>query len=508
MSFLNPYYLSLLIPLVILYIYRPKNLKDSIKSIILFLIILSLSRPILKEEKKSEMIESKDIIIAFDLSFSMMADDIYPNRYEYAKESIREILKSNLNDNIMLIGFTTNPLLLSPPTTDHRVVATALDSINREYILTRGTSLKRLFEKVSTISMRDRNLILITDGGEERDLEGLSKILESGNITLTILALGTKGGTTVKKSSGELLRDSSGDLVISRVNPILKQLVEINGGEYIKASLSPKEEANRVIDIIESRYKSQEIEKDKMRFIELYQIPLFIATILFLILYTRAIKYLIILISLFSSQSEASILDNIYLSFAYKNYNIQDYNSTIKYIKEIDTQSLESKIILANSHYRLYRYKKAIEVYKSIKSRDIDIKSLLYYNIGNCYSRLKDYKRAREFYIKSLWLKEDSDTLYNLSLIIKSKNSIDALSKLAKPSSKNSSSSDSLDSDSDSKDRDKSSGSGGGGKSDKSSKKEDEKRVLIETKATKKQPVSSKVYDLINKGYINEKEPW
>jgi len=503
MSFLNAYILFLLIPLIIYIFYRHKNIIKVIHIIILILLTISLSRPILNQEVKSEEIEAKDIIIALDLSFSMNAKDISPNRYDYAKETIRYILKKSLNDNIMLIGFTTNPLLLSPPTTDHTLILRALNSINRDYILTRGTSLEKLFNKISDISILNKNLILITDGGEENNLESLQRIITNSEIKLTILGVGSKIGATLKKSDGSLLKDSEGNLVISRVNPILQELTN----SYLTPSSNPKDTAKEILSIIDKSYKSEKILKKQSNFIELYQIPLFLATILFLIVHTRAIKYLIILISFFSIQLNASILDNIYLSLAYRSYNNGDFNSSINYLKGIDNISLESKLALGNSYYKNFRYKQALNIYHSIKTKDKKIKQDIYYNMGNCYTKLKEYNKAKKFYIKSLWLGEDSDSLYNLSLVIMRQTEIDALSKLLNPSSKNSSSNGESSEDESSNSENSSSGSGSGSKKNKDNK-ENEKKILTESPTSEKYPISSKVYDLINKGYINEKQPW
>ena len=182
MIFLNAYILWLLIPIIIFLIYHHKNIIEITHIIILILLTISLSRPIFNKEVKSQEIEAKDIIIALDLSFSMNATDVFPNRYDYSKEIIKYILKNSLSDNIMLIGFTTNPLLLSPPTTDHQLIERALNSINRDYILTRGTSLNKLFNKVADISIINKNLILITDGGEENNFESLYTIITNNNI--------------------------------------------------------------------------------------------------------------------------------------------------------------------------------------------------------------------------------------------------------------------------------------------------------------------------------------
>jgi Ca-activated chloride channel family protein len=175
MSILYPGFLWLLIPVGILFWYREKKLVETVHLIILSLIVLALSRPVWMQGIEESPIEAEEYIVALDVSYSMRAKDIGPDRYTFAKETISALLEQNPADNIMLIAFTTNPLLLSPPTTDHLLIEMALKSLNPEYILTKGTSLQRLFDKVAAMKSREKTLILISDGGEEKDLAGLEE---------------------------------------------------------------------------------------------------------------------------------------------------------------------------------------------------------------------------------------------------------------------------------------------------------------------------------------------
>ncbi len=285
MTLLYPSFLWLLIPLVMLLKRGFFSLVNRVHLVILILIVLALSRPVLKQITKESEIEGKNIIIALDISYSMSATDIKPNRYEFAKETIYHLLESHSADNIMLIAFTTNPLLLSPPTTDHRVIKTALESLNREFILTKGTSLKKLFEKLTSMDIGHQDLILITDGGEESNPKELKEILAKRDISLIVLALGTKQGTTISRDK-ILLKDKNGDLVVSRLNPMLKSLTPF----YIEAYSSSKVTANEIYsNLSNNRNRAKKMQQN---YFELYQTPLILAILLFLILHTRANKLL------------------------------------------------------------------------------------------------------------------------------------------------------------------------------------------------------------------------
>jgi Ca-activated chloride channel family protein len=441
----------------------------------------------------------------------MKAKDILPNRYDFAKETLSSFLKSNPKDNIMLIAFTTNPLLLSPLTTDHALIEIALKSLNPEYILTKGTSLKKLFKKIASMQHEQKNLLLITDGGEEHDLTALTEQLKEENIKLTVLALGSTQGTTIEKPNGTLLKDKEGNLVISRINPLLKKLVSNTGGTYLNASNTPTTTAKHLQNAFEKQaQKNNLITKKQYRYNEFYQFPLLLALLLFLMLHTRAIKYLIILFSLLGMQVQASMLDGYYLDQAYESYYKKDLNKTKELLLQLETSSLQSQFALANTYYRLHDYKKAILLYRTIRSTSPKVKQKLYYNLANSYTKLKEYDKAKLYYTKALQLGEESDALHNLALIALLQKSKETQLGITHPKSQSSASSTNDDTQSkeeQSKEESQtSSGSGAGGESKAGNKKEKKKRIL--DRQQESQPLSSKVYELINKGYIRETQPW
>ncbi|MFC2073580.1 VWA domain-containing protein [Campylobacterota bacterium] len=406
MTLLNPSFLWLLLPLVLLLWSNSRKLATFVHLIILMIIVLTLSRPVQEQALQKASIEAKDIIIALDVSYSMKATDISPTRYDFAKETISALLQQNPADNIMLIAFTTNPLLLSPPTTDHALINVALQNLNPEFILTKGTSLEKLFKKLASMKMGHKNLILMTDGGEEDNLAQLTTLVQNANISLTVLALGTTRGSTVKNKDGSLLKDKEGNLVISRVNPLLAALTSSVSGSYFTVSSTAQATADNLNDALQkNESKVQSVEKMQRHYMELYQIPLSLALLLFFMVHTRAVKYLFILFTFLGLQAEAAMLDNYHLDLAYKNYKKADFNETKTQLKQIEIRSLQSQMALANTYYKQSEFKKAIQVYKSIRSTSSHIKQQLYYNIANAYGMLESYDKAKIYYTKALQLK-------------------------------------------------------------------------------------------------------
>ena len=509
MTLLYPSFLWLIFPLLLLFSKKKNALLLNTHLVLLMLILIALARPVVKNGLKEQTIEAKNIIIALDVSFSMQAKDISPNRYDFSKETIKAFLKLHPKTNITLIAFTQNALLLSPPTTDHGLILLALKTLNPNYILTKGTSFKNLFDKVASLKSKDKNLLLISDGGEALNIAHLRKQLEEENINLAILGVGTIQGTSIQSKEG-LLKDKKGHLIISTLNPQLKSL----SSDYSQAQSSPKATAQALDDILNIQER-QKIKKLQQSYQEFYHFSLFLALILFFMIHTKAIKYIILLLSLMGISAEASMLNSYHLQQAYHEYQEQEYQKVKKHISQIKTRSLEGQYLLANSAYRLHEYKKAIKFYKSIHSTSIKIKQKLYYNIANSYAKLEQYTYAKKYYIKALQLGLDSDANHNLKMIILKENKKESLG-IANPKSQNSKSSKSENQESGDKNKENepSSASGdsssGGEASQKKKKKEHLKKQLLldPNQEQQKQPLSSKLYELINKGYIYEKKPW
>jgi Ca-activated chloride channel family protein len=512
MSILYPSLLWLLLPIGVLFYYRSKQITDTIQLIILTLLLVALSRPVVDQGAQERKVEAQEIIIALDVSYSMRADDIAPNRYEYAVQTIESFLSKNINDNITFIAFTTNPLLLSPPTTDHQLISLALKSLRLDHILTHGTSLEKLLKKVSELPIDEKNLILITDGGEEKEDIILNSIIQENGIRPIVLAMGTTRGSTIPKSDGTYLKNKEGNLVVSRINPLLKRVAAENSGTYITPNGSPEATADALQEALDALdAEKQEISKMSHSYLELYPLPLLVALLLFLLVHTRGVKYLIVLFALFGSQAQASFFDLYKLESAYNAYEKEEYNRTKEILDSLRTKTLQSQVALADSYYRLGEYKHAIKIYQSIRSTSPQVKQMLYYNIANAHAKLHSYEKAKRYYTQALQLGEDDDARANLALIALLQEKKASLG-IAHPKSQNSSSSKSEDQEQDeSKERrsedQPSSGSGSGGSEQKLKNKE--KMKLIEDKQSQQeQPLSSKIYEMINKGYIHEKQPW
>jgi Ca-activated chloride channel family protein len=470
--FLYPWLFFLLIPLYILYRSEHTSYESGrqrqrqLLYLTIAFILMALTRPVITNTIENQKFDSHDFIIAIDASYSMQADDLKPTRYEIAKQNIGELLKELPKDRFSIFAFTSNAMLISPPTTDTEISMMALDILNPEYILTKGTSLYALLNTVSKTSYEKKYLIIFSDGGEEHNLQRVVSLAKKSTIIPYIIATGSHNGAVLKMNEKNINDENT---------------IEV------------------------------------LSFTELFWIPLLLAILLFFTAVTKIHQLYLLLfaITALPESSHAYILDFYHVNKANNHYYKKEYlDSAIEFEKV--TPSVESYYNIGVAYYKSGQYKKAIQTFSKIKTRDKNIKQKLFYNMGNCAIQLKKYERAKIYYQQALSLGFDEDSLYNLTLLYKLnlKEKKDVSDMLPKKDSQQSTQaskkkdvqkeeSKSGSSSSSQKAGESSDGSGAQGK-DKS--KENVKKSDTTNKAQYK--IGYKAYELMNKGYTNEKQPW
>ncbi len=216
------------------------------------------------EELKREGVE---IIIALDVSNSMLAEDIQPNRLERAKQSISRLVDRLEDDKIGLIVFAGDAYTQIPVTTDYVSAKMFLSGINPGIVPKQGTSitsaLKLGASSFSPQMDESKALIIITDGENHEDdpVKAAALVKEKGIVVHTI-GIGSSAGVPVPiygSSTKEYLKDHEGNTVISKLDEkTLREIAFETGGKYVRATNSSLG-LNTIFDEI-SNMKKQEME--------------------------------------------------------------------------------------------------------------------------------------------------------------------------------------------------------------------------------------------------------
>ncbi len=215
------------------------HIKMGMITVAMLSFILALANPQWGNKKEKVMAKSSDVFIALDISQSMMAEDISPNRMERAKRLTQNIVRALRGNRLGLILFAGNAYLQMPLTSDYSAAELFVSSANTNQAGTQGTAISeainlalRSFEKSKT---SQRAMIIITDG-ESHDDEAVAAATEAAANGLNIytIGVGTSEGAFVpyRTQSGEQFkRDDEGNPVTSRLNQeLIKDLAQAGQG--------------------------------------------------------------------------------------------------------------------------------------------------------------------------------------------------------------------------------------------------------------------------------------
>ena len=496
MSFMHPFWLIFVIPALLLTWFIKKKsvaipfypkiiLQNSSKShillpIVLALVFVALAKPVIVKPQSSD-ISLQPLFIAIDFSNSMRAEDLKPNRLAAAKAKAKEIIQASPMP-IALIAFTTNPLLLSPPTTDKEALLQALDSLDQSAILTKGTDFTKLLEFVGRFDGTKR-LLILSDGGEFEDVNKLRNIAKAKDIKLYTLGIGTKEGALIPTDDGYLKQN--GKLVVSRLNPLFAQLgTEISDMDELFASTQK-----------ESIKRKQEIQ--------LYYIPLLLAFLLYVHIHTTLFARFLPLavVTLMVIPAHAGLIDEYRLQKGYELIKTKRYKEAIKYLEGIE--ALEARFGLGVALCSLGKVDDAVRLFRSISSTDREVKAKVYYNLGICYEKKGKIQAALRNFLKSYVLRKSKKSFWHIKKLIFKKKQKKPLLPFAKQKV--------VPKKGCKEDGKKQKDAGGANINlaiTAGNAKGGKKQKGASTKGTSSIPQSSRLYELINKGYMDEKNPW
>ena len=401
----------------------------------LLFMIIALSRPVTNEKTHDTKKELNAIIIAIDVSKSMLANDIYPNRLEFAKKKLLSLIEKSKTNALGVILFAKSSFLLSPVTQDFTSLKILIENLDTGINFDNGTNIYSTLETTNKLlkNYKSKNLILLSDGADKKDFEEEIEFANENNINIYVIATATKKGSAIKLKDGNYLVDKSGNIVNVKLNENIKNLsIETNGG-YINYSLDSND-ITQILNEINSKSEKQEFKEERFKtYTELFYYPLVLGLLFLLIAFSsipslkkseknRNNKALLsifaILISLNTEQIHASIFDFKTIEEANNAYKAEDYKNAIKKYSSLE-QKEETKYNLANSLYKEGKYKEAIKKYKDIKTDNKYFDFQRLHNLGNAYVKANDLEKAKNTYVNALKLKNDKQTKDNLDLVNK-----------------------------------------------------------------------------------------
>ncbi len=201
---------------------------------------VGLARPQIGAKLTERKMKGAEVMIALDVSNSMLAEDYSPNRLERAKLAVSRMTDKLQDDRIGLIVFAGTAFVQLPVTTDFISAKMFLSSINTESVPIQGTAMEEALmlagKSFSAQSEKSRVIILISDGeNHEGNPVQAAKTLASEGIKVYTIGVGSTQGQPIPVH-GELLKDKDGNIVVTRLDEnSLREIAKAGGGAYIHA---------------------------------------------------------------------------------------------------------------------------------------------------------------------------------------------------------------------------------------------------------------------------------
>ncbi|MBF0362231.1 MAG: VWA domain-containing protein [Oligoflexia bacterium] len=418
-------------------------------------LILSLLRPQWGFHWEEVKRRGVDIIIALDVSKSMLAQDVTPNRLERAKRKIKDLLQIVQGDRLGLVAFAGVSFLEVPLTLDFGAIQLFLDELDTSIIPIPGTAIADAVQKsikaFDTADKKSRVLILITDGEDHEGdpVEAAKKAAEQG-IKIYTIGIGKEGGAPIPDGEGGALKkDAKGEVILSQLNEdTLQKMALATGGSYVR-SVTGDLDLEKIYTDIRKSVEDKELKSGRQkRFEERFQFPLLIAILLLAfeaIFRERKGRkeskktsllslsfFLLGLVFLLASNTHASTAKSESSSSIFKGkaqqgesyYKDKKYDLALKNYLDAqieDPKNEQLKYNMANSYYKMGQFEEADKLFQSLtQSNDPKISFKALYNLGNTSYRQGKLYEAVEFYKQALKINpNDEDAKFNLEFVQK-----------------------------------------------------------------------------------------
>ena len=240
-------------------------LKVVIFSLGLSFLILSLVNPKMGTKLKTVKREGVDIVFALDVSKSMLAEDIAPNRLEKSKQIISKVIENLGSDRIGVIVYAGSAYPLLPITTDHASAKMFLQNANPDMVSSQGTAINEALDLAKTYYNNDdqtnKFLIILSDGEDhEAQTISLAETLTENGVKVFTVGVGTESGQPIPiRKNGRMTykKDRKGEVVITqRHAEVLKEIAEKTQGRYIDGNRTEKP-VNAIVDVIANAQKHE-----------------------------------------------------------------------------------------------------------------------------------------------------------------------------------------------------------------------------------------------------------
>jgi Ca-activated chloride channel homolog len=274
-----------------------RKLKLFLRLLALTFFILAWARPQMGQSQQKIKTEGIELVIAFDVSTSMLAEDIRPSRLQVAKAEVARLLELLSGDKVGLVAFAGSSVLISPLTTDKSSLKMFIDSLSVHSVETQGTDIRKALREAKAAFDRGgidpdegarvtRAILLVSDGEhQEQGLMDDAKTVVNDGIRVFAMSVGTETGGPIplRDERGYIVgtkRDKQHKEVITKTKgTVLRELAQTGKGSFYNLTFGGKE-ARLIKEDLDKLEKADFDSDMQTSFDEKYQIFLLIGLLL------------------------------------------------------------------------------------------------------------------------------------------------------------------------------------------------------------------------------------
>lgn len=418
--------------------HRRPPLKFTLQVTAITICIIMIAGPQFGSKLEKSKRQGAELMIALDVSNSMMAQDIQPNRLAKAKQILSKLVDKLKDDKIGLIVFAGDAFTQLPITSDYVSAKMFMNTISPELVPTQGTSIGEAIglcmKSFPPKGEAERAIIVITDGENfEDDAMEAAKEAQKEGVKIHVVGLGLEQGSPIPlPNSSDFRKDKDGNVVITKLNEKMCQDIAAAGnGIYVRSDNS-----NAAIKILEAQLdkmtkadlESTVYSEYDEQFGGLAWIVLLLLLVDLLLMHRKNKRLrnvriftlaLMIVSAPFASAQKAERSDVRKGNRQYENKKFTEAEIQYRKALEINPQSKEGSYNLGNALYRQNKPKEALEQYQNALNiqNDPKKKSQIFHNAGNVFMASKEYDKAVSAYMNSLIINpSDNETRYNLAM--------------------------------------------------------------------------------------------
>ncbi|MFC3195229.1 VWA domain-containing protein [Marinicella sediminis] len=375
------------------------------------LMVLALAGPAIRQVPLPMLKNQSALIIALDVSKSMLSDDLKPSRLQRAKFKIQDLLEGRQDGQTALVVYSGDAFVVTPLTDDTATITALLDVIDPGIMPASGTNTVAALDKAEELlkqsGITKGQVLLVTDQIEMFKTEGRIAELQTAGITTHVLAVGTAEGAPIPTAQG-FLKDLRGKIVIPQVNyNELQQAAKVGQGQFSVLTNSINEDTLYDTDA-EQGDETNEEETAGTNFIDDGPWLAVLIIPMLALLYRRGLLMVLCLgFMLNTPEVHAWSWDDLWL-----NEDQQAFRQLEKSPEQAYAQA-QSTDLKAAAAYKKGDYKTATQLYPEQGQTLAD-----HYNRGNALAQAGELEDAIDSYNQALTFDpEDADTLYNKQIV-------------------------------------------------------------------------------------------